>query len=664
MPMDLRHLQDESSSTPDAATLLTMRQHLVMNVLWFAQNFQSAALLPIVIPVQIALWVTPGEIGSAPQAAVLGWVSTIGSMIALFFPPIIGSLSDRTTGPWGRRRPYIALGVALLLVGAWLLAIPNGLIALFIGLLIFQIGGNTTTAGYQGLLPDLVPEAQRGAASGYLGVMTILGNAGSLSLAAYLLGDVGATTPRDSVTHGLFLFYALTSVVLAIGAGVTLLGVHERPLLAGSLPAASRRMADRVAGWLTPWGARGFRWVFLTRCSVMMGLSLFMTFIAYYFATVAHIPNFVQATAVLAILALVGAAGSALTLGLASDRIGRVPLVCGATICMAAAAFSFVILPQGTPLWPLGLLFGVGYGAYTSVDWALAVDALPSREAAGRDMGVWSIATTLPAILAPLLGGLVISVAGSLGDTTVGYRVVFSLAVVFLLAGAVFILRVRDQFARPALDREIHRRPGFGWRLAFRTRGGRARGFLRFWPIWERVWLTLFPVRPIPAAPHQLLLVRFAIYHGKPITLPDGVEIAKGARICELHLNNAVLSELTANTPPWRLARMLREDLRALARWSHQADFPAGTQALFGYTLLNEAAPRFGFTLRERPHTFVTWLDRFFMTGLLALYHPRGRERLEQGTTYGAYPAELWMSVGELRRRYDPDTPVPDGATR
>jgi MFS family permease len=329
---------------------------------------------------------------------------------------------------------------------------------------------------------------------------------------------------------------------------------------------------------------------------------------------------------------------------------------------MAAAAFSFVILPQGTPLWPLGLLFGVGYGAYTSVDWALAVDALPSREAAGRDMGVWSIATTLPAILAPLLGGLVISVAGSLGDTTVGYRVVFSLAVVFLLAGAVFILRVRDQFARPALDRETQ---ASRLRLAagFGTRGGRARLLALLAHLGARL-AHAFPVRPIPAAPHQLLLVRFAIYHGKPFTLPGGVEIAKGARICELHLNNAVLSELTANTPPWRLARMLREDLRALARWSHQADFPAGTQALFGYTLLNEAAPRFGFTLRERPHTFVTWLDRFFMTGLLALYHPRGRERLEQGTTYGAYPAELWMSVGELRRRYDPDTPVPDGATR
>ena len=72
---------------------------------------------------------------------------------------------------------------------------------------------------------------------------------------------------------------------------------------------------------------------------------------------------------------------------------------------------------------------------------------------------------------------------------------------------------------------------------------------------------------------------------------------------------------------------------------------------------LNEAAPRLGFTVRERPHTLITWLDRLFMTGLLALYNPRGRARLEQGATFGAYPAELWMPVGKLQRRFDPATP-------
>lgn len=641
---------------------LSLRAHLRLSILWFGLNFQFAALLPIVIPTQILLFVTPGAVGNAQQAEFIGWFAALGTIVALVAPPLIGALSDRTPGPLGRRRPYIAIGALLMLLGAVQLAAAREIIAFTAGFIILQLGNNISTAAYQGLIPDLVPAAERGAASGYLGLMTIVGNVAGLGLAGVLLGTVtlGATAAAN-IRGGASIYYLLTGCVLLVTVLLTLARVHEAPFTGVPLAMPARQAhawrARFSAAWIAPWRNHNFLWVFLTRCFVMIGLTLFLTYIEYYFAQVVHITNFVQATAVLAVLALFGAVGSALFVGILSDYIRRVPLVCIATMCMALASLAFVVFPGRVPLWPLGIVFGVGYGAYSSVDWALAVDALPARAAAGKDMGLWSIASTLPSIFAPLLGTVVIAVTTGTATLALGYRLVFVCAAGFLLLGALSVVVVREAPPQKHLARRRARHgPPLGWRLASRARAGRARGFLRFWPVWEAFTRWLWHVQSIPNARGGLLEVRFMRYHGQPITLPDGTAIASGDRVCELHIHNSVLAE-RASVTPWQLLRLLALDLHALATWAESPPFPADVRAIYGMTLLSRAAPRLGFTLRARPRTLQSRLDRFFLTGLLVLYHPAGLNRLLQGTTYGTDPQELWMSRGELRRRYAPPPP-------
>ncbi len=446
----------EATASAEPASL-GVPAHLTLSFLWFALNFQSSALLPILIPTQLLLLVAPGQTGSAQQATFLAWLSTLGALLALCVPPLTGALSDRTTGEHGRRRPYVTLGALLLVAGALCLGLPGGIGLLVVGFALFQLGNNIATAGYQGLIPDLVSEGERGTASGYMGLMTVVGNAGGLALAGLLLSQVAAGAPSAEVIHrGSAIYYLLTGIVIAAGALVTVWGIHEAPLSLDALDAlapdaatAKQSFLRRLAGqWTGPLRDSNFRWVFLTRCFVMLGLTLFLTFIEYYFANVAGVSNFVQMTAVLALLALLGALFSALSLGILSDRIrttlGRIPLVFSASLCMAAAALAFFLVPQGAPLWPLGIVFGLGYGAYTSVDWALAVDMLPSRADAGKDMGIWSIASNLPAVVAPLLGGIVIDAGALGGQIALGYRAVFLLALLALLAGAGCILLVRE----------------------------------------------------------------------------------------------------------------------------------------------------------------------------------------------------------------------------
>lgn len=670
--MTFHNLNDQTNAAEQTAHI-SVGGHLRLSQLWFSLNFQTAALLPIVLPVQLLLFVAPGSVGNAEQAALLGWLSAAGSLVTLVVPPIIGALSDRTIGPLGRRRPYIALGGAIEVVGAIILARPGSLVGLLGGLLLFQVGNGVITGAYQGLLPDMVPSNQRGEASGYIGLMTILGNAGSLALSAVLLGAVTTyALSADTINTGGVFYYLLTSAVLIIGVLLTVFGVRETPLvapLAGDIPRTWEAWRRRlVADWVEPWQHANFSWVFLTRASVMLGLSLFMTFIEYYFANVTQSSNFVEQTAALAVLALVGAASSALTLGILSDRLrlrlGRVPLVFLATGCMALAAAGFIVLPTGTPLWPLGMLFGVGYGAYSSVDWALAVDVLPAAQNAGKDMGIWSGATNFPALLAPLVGAIILHLSGQAHQTALGYQLVFLLAVLCMVAGAIFIFAVRnvqrgnemspedELLSRPRQEHPVRS----WWRLAFRSHSGEARGFLRFWPFWEWLTMRVTPHHPIPNAPYHLFEVQFTHVHANAITLPDGTQIRRRDPVAILHVNNRVLSRF-GDATPWQQLRMMRGDLRALAQWVQAGGFPKDIRALYGYTLLGRSAPRLGFTIRTRPSSIRTRLDRFFLMGIMVLYSSRGRERLQRGTTYDTEPVETWMSLAELVRRYGGQQP-------
>lgn len=431
----------------------TIRGHLGLSFMWFALNFLFAGLLPLVIPAQILLFVSPGTTGNANQAVFLGGLAALGAVTTLILQPTIGWLSDRTMTRIGRRRPYVLGGAAVLLVGLAMLATARGLIPFVAALFLVVVGNCVCGTAYQGLVPDLVPEHQRGTASGYFGLMTILGTVGSLAVAALLLSLGGqGHSLATGFARGAILFYALTGGVLVVGVLVTMCAVREVPFRAAChADSTARSRRERIAKlWIEPWRHANFAWVFLTRLCVMLGLALFMTYIEYYFAQVDHVGNFIAATAINAVMALLGAVGSSLVLGILSDRLGRVPVVFVSTLFMALATSTFVLLRGNFPLWPLGICFGLGYGGFTSVDWALAIDALPSLSEAGKDLGLWAMASTLPGVFAPVVGGVVIYLFTQLGHTALGYRFVFGIASLCLLLGAVFVLKVRVSAPRGA----------------------------------------------------------------------------------------------------------------------------------------------------------------------------------------------------------------------
>mgnify|MGYP001328662550 CR=1 FL=1 len=190
------------------------------------------------------------------------------------------------------------------------------------------------------------------------------------------------------------------------------------------------------------------------------------------------------------------------------------------------------------------------------------------------------------------------------------------------------------------------------WRLARQSRQGQAQGFLRFWLVWEAIMHRLFPIQTIPQAPDSLIALHVMRYRGRPLLLADGTPMRRGDRVAELHLQNRIGWRLMQQEDQWAFLVTLRKDFRALAAWMASDPALADVRAIWGTTILSRAAPRFGFMVRDRPPTFVRWLERFFLQGLLVIYSQDGIHRLKHGKVHRQYAQEVWMSRTQLLQRY------------
>ena len=439
------------------AKRMTTLEQFYLSFFWFSSQVLWGAVLAVLVQSQVIRMVSEDIKGTA-----VGLVIGVGSLAGIFVPPLMGAWSDRVKFKMGRRRPFMLVGTAInLLALAGMAYFPflsaNPLWGFSVAFWLFvaayllaNFSNNFATAPYAALLPDVVPPAQRGAASGWLGLMTTLGNGVGIFVAGSI---VNHQAPLAQFQSQIYLVYTIIGVLLVVGVLVTVLGTPEKPLTTDPKPF---RWDEFWRGLVNPFRSPDFFWVFFTRLLVTMGIFSIQNFLQLYMGDVVVVFKVFGTTLAttaegavtnVLLLLLVFAVFSAIVGGQLSDKYGRKLFVYLSGGIMAVVAIGLIVAHQYLAALIIGALFGIGYGAYTSVDCALATDVLPNMDDAAKDMGIWHIALTFPQLVTTPLAGFLLDtfqrVGKASGQPTLGYTVIFSIAIVYFFLGTVFVRRVK-----------------------------------------------------------------------------------------------------------------------------------------------------------------------------------------------------------------------------
>jgi len=181
---------------------------------------------------------------------------------------------------------------------------------------------------------------------------------------------------------------------------------------------------------------------------------------------------------------------------------------------------------------------------------------------------------------------------------------------------------------------------------------------LMFWPLADRLLRVVRHIKPLIADGSGIIRFNVGHYKGPTRVLNDGTEVKGGDTIVEVHLNNDWFKRrrnlnLGASQSARAFLGCYAQELRILARQVASGTF-GEIVALRSITLLGVAARRLGFQIDEMPDSLWKKGARFYMAGLMQVYHLRGGD-VPMLRDKAWELKEIWLSKASLLSKYGPE---------
>jgi PAT family beta-lactamase induction signal transducer AmpG len=355
-----------------------MSRYIMFALLYFAQGAVLSYFTSLNSLYLLSFNLDMGKIGIISSIAMIPFVIKI----------FLGMLSDKVNiFGWGHRKPFIIIGLFLQALCLLFVPLVNPATqyALFAALALILMTGmamyDTCTVG---LALDSSTKEEEGTIQGFM--------VGGRAMGVVLISSViGLLVERTSWSVAFYMLAVLTLAPLPL-----VLRVKEAP-----------RRADQTFAW------KAFR-AFTVKPVIMLGVLGALYSLVIYGANQIVNP-FLQAefnisTSMAGFVTTVWGIGvvfGSVTGGRLTDKWGQRTSVLRASMLSLVSVALIAFIRQPWQIWPLVLLFGLAFGFYETVFFAISMDRTDPRIAASMFSILMAIANIGTGIGLALTGGLV-----------------------------------------------------------------------------------------------------------------------------------------------------------------------------------------------------------------------------------------------------------------
>lgn len=156
------------------------------------------------------------------HAYLIGIIMAADNLFAVFMLPIFGALSDKTKSKWGKRMPYMVIGMALSAIVFPLITVMyylNSLVGVIIMMGLILVIMNAYRNPAVALMPDVTPKPLRSQANGIINLVGYIGavlGGGIALVIGFITKDLKSQGLIAFIVASFFMILALIILILKI----------------------------------------------------------------------------------------------------------------------------------------------------------------------------------------------------------------------------------------------------------------------------------------------------------------------------------------------------------------------------------------------------------------------------------------------------------------